>query len=91
MTVRREGDRLIFEVTATEVAELDGAIRDTVIRHVASDIINNGLPKSLKDDVIKSVLTEITKQITDKFIEENGEEVIAEASEALEDLLENLT
>lgn len=39
----------------------------------------------------KGVVEAICKQIADKFIEENGEEILEDAKEALEDMVENMT
>lgn len=83
--------RLTATVTEKDLALMTGELERMVLGQLATAIVGAIDPDKLKESVTKAVITELTKQIADRFVEENGEDILEEAREALEDMVENMT
>jgi hypothetical protein len=83
--------RLTVTLTEKDLVSMTGELERMVLGQMATAVVGVIDPAKLLESVTKSVITELTKQIADRFVEENGEDILEEAREALEDMVENMT
>ena len=82
---------LTTTITEKDLTLMTKELERMVLNQMATTIVGTIDPEKLKESVTKTIITELTKQITDHFVEENNEDILEEAREALEDMMENMT
>lgn len=88
---KRNELRLTAILTDEDLASMTGELERMVLMQMANAVVSAVDPEKLKETVTKAVISDLTKQIADRFVEENGEDILEEAREALEDMVENMT
>lgn len=88
---KRKELRLTATLTDKDLVNMTVELERMVLMQMANTVVGAVDPEKLRETVTKAVISELTKQIADRFVEENGEDILEEAREALEDMVENMT